>query len=147
LSPSSFCLLFLLSLQFLSFWSPLSFCHPLFPSLYSVLFLSSILRLFFSSPWFSLSDLLKMFPFLSHCFFFFQNLSLSTKLRPMFPILFVSVSSPKIFPTSFPFFFLVSLLFNLYFFSFSHPQILYSFIPPQKVSLVVPFIFLSVSSI
>jgi len=138
-SPSSFYLLFLFSLLFLSFWSPLSFYRPLFPSLYFVLFLSSILRLFFSSPWFSLSDPLKMFPLLSPCFFFFFKIFLSQQnsllCSPFCSSLYLL---PKCSP---PPFVLVSLLSNLYFFSFSRPQILYSFVPSF---LSCPLIFLSV---
>ena len=92
---SSLCILFLLSLffslSFLSFWSPLSFHRPLFPSLYSVLFLSFVLQLFFSSLWLSLSSPFKCSLFCFLVSFFFQNLSLSSKLSSMFPVLFLCI--------------------------------------------------------
>jgi len=118
---SSLCILFLLSLffslSFLSFWSPLSFHRPLFPSLYSVLFLSFVLQLFFSSLWLSLSSPFKcsLFCFLVS-FFFKIFLSLQNSILCS-PFCF-SVSSSKISPTSFPFFFFCfSPLYSLFFFS------------------------------
>jgi hypothetical protein len=88
LSPFSF-----FSLSFLSFWSLFSFHRPLFPSLYSVLFLSFVLQLFFSSLWFFLSSPFKCSPFCFLVFLFFQNLSLSSKLSYMFPVLFLCIFS------------------------------------------------------
>ena len=115
-----FCLLFLLSL---------SLFRPPRPSIFSFSFLScfclSDLLFLFIVPYFLLSILFffsplffdyfsllpgSLFLILSKCSpfyllvsFFFQNLSLSTKLPPMLPVLFDFVSSPKMFPTSFCF--------------------------------------------
>jgi hypothetical protein len=80
-----------------------------------------------------------MFPLLSPCFFFFSK-SFSLNKTPSYVPRFVRLC---IFSQNVPhlLFVLVSLLSNLYFFSFSRPQILYSFVPSF---LSCPLIFLSV---
>jgi hypothetical protein len=153
-----FCLLFLLSL---------SLFRPPRPSIFSFSFLScfclsDLLSLFivpcfllsilfcFSPLFFDYFSLLpgSLFLILSKCspfclpvsFFFKIFLSQQNSLlcSPFCSSLYLL---PKCSPPLFVFVFLVSLLSNLYFFSFSRPQILYSFVPSF---LSCPLIFFSV---
>jgi hypothetical protein len=151
-----FCLLFLLSL---------SLFRPPRPSIFSFSFLScfclSDLLLLFIVPYFLLSILFcfsplffdyfsllpgSLFLILSKCspfyllvsFFFFKIFLSQQNSLLCSPFCSSLYLLPKCSP---PLFVLVSLLSNLYFFSFSRPQILYSFVPSF---LSCPFIFLSV---
>ena len=130
LSLFSLVSVFLISSFFLS--SPISF--SLFCSvslLYSsTIFLFSLVLSFWSSQ--------NVPPFISLFLFFFKIFLSQQNSLLCSPFCSSLYLLPKCSP---PLFVLVSLLSNLYFFSFSRPQILYSFVPSF---LSCPLIFLSV---